>query len=509
MQVLLQNRRPQHERQHWSQATLPVRAGHARMKQKSVSLADVLNRLGPGMLPFADAASKELPLGRLLRLSLFQVTVGMAVVLLTGTLNRVMIVELGVPAWLIALMVSLPLVFAPLRALIGFRSDTHRSVLGWRRVPFIWFGSLLQFGGLAIMPFALLVLSGDGHGPVWIGVVGAALAFLLTGAGMHTAQTAGLALAGDLAPEASRPRVIALLYVMLLLGMVVSAVIFALALADFDQIRLIRVLQGAALATIVLNCIALWKQEARNPASTAKDLPRPAFRTAWRKLIQYPGMRRFLAVVGLGSVAFSMQDILLEPYGAEVLGLSVSETTMLTALLAGGALAAFAFAARQLGRGADPHRLAAGGILVGIVAFTAVVLAAPLDSALIFRLGTVLIGFGGGLFGVSTLTAAMGMAGESDNGLLLGAWGAVQATAIGSGIALGGALRDVVNGFAIHGHFGPALTGPAVAYGFVYQLEIILLFITLAIAGPLAQPWQRGRSAAATRKRFGLDQMPG
>ena len=118
-------------------------------------------RVGPQFLPFADAASAELPLARLLRLSLFQVSVGMAVVLLNGTLNRVMILELGVPAWLVALMISLPLAFAPLRALIGFRSDVHRSALGWRRVPFIWFGTLLQFGGLAIMPFALILLSGD------------------------------------------------------------------------------------------------------------------------------------------------------------------------------------------------------------------------------------------------------------------------------------------------------------------------------------------------------------
>jgi BCD family chlorophyll transporter-like MFS transporter len=95
-----------------------------------------------------------------------------------------------VPAWLVALMVALPLVFAPFRALIGFRSDHYRSALGWRRVPFIWFGTLMQFGGLAIMPFALLVLSGDGEGPVWVGQVGAALAFLLVGAGLQTTQTA-------------------------------------------------------------------------------------------------------------------------------------------------------------------------------------------------------------------------------------------------------------------------------------------------------------------------------
>ena len=111
-------------------------------------------------LPFADAASEDLPLSRLLRLSLFQVSVGMALVLMVGTLNRVMIVELGVPASLVAIMISLPVVFAPMRALIGFKSDNHHSALGWKRVPFIWKGTMYQFGGLAIMPFALLVLSG-------------------------------------------------------------------------------------------------------------------------------------------------------------------------------------------------------------------------------------------------------------------------------------------------------------------------------------------------------------
>ena len=181
---------------------------------------------------------------RLLRLSLFQVTVGMAVVLLIGTLNRVMIVELGVPAWLVAVMVSLPLVFAPFRAVVGFRSDTHRSVLGWRRVPYLWFGTLLQFGGLAIMPFALIMLSGDSNGPAWVGQAAAALAFLLVGAGLHTVQTVGLALATDLAPADKQPKVVALLCMMLLLGMVASALLFGALLAHFSEIRLIQVVQG-------------------------------------------------------------------------------------------------------------------------------------------------------------------------------------------------------------------------------------------------------------------------
>jgi hypothetical protein len=85
--------------------------------------------LAPQFLPFADAASEDLPLSRLLRLSLFQVSVGMALVLLVGTLNRVMIVELHVPASIVSIMVAIPLLFAPFRALIGFRSDNHRSEL--------------------------------------------------------------------------------------------------------------------------------------------------------------------------------------------------------------------------------------------------------------------------------------------------------------------------------------------------------------------------------------------
>ncbi len=224
----------------------------------------------PRFLPFADAATDELPLARLLRLSLFQVSVGMAMVLLNGTLNRVMIVELGVPASLVAIMVALPLVFAPLRALIGFRSDTHRSVLGWRRVPYIWFGTLLQFGGFAIMPFALLVLSGEAS---------AARPMPARSAPRSPSCWSAPACTPPRPPAwrspatsrrtDTRPRVVALLYVMLLVGMVVAALfVLGALLADFSQLRLIQVVQGAAVITMVLNIVALWKQEGRNPSKT-------------------------------------------------------------------------------------------------------------------------------------------------------------------------------------------------------------------------------------------------
>ncbi len=214
----------------------------------------------PRFLPFADVATKEVPLSRLLRLSLFQVTVGMALVLLVGTLNRVMIVELAVPASLVAGMLALPLIFAPLRTFIGFKSDTHRSALGWRRVPYIWKGTLYQFGGFAVMPFALLVLSGYGEAidaPRWIGLSSAALAFLLVGAGVHMVQTVGLALATDLVKQEDHPKVVGLMYVMLLLGMVLSALIYGALLETYTPGRLIQVIQGSAVVTVALNLFAL------------------------------------------------------------------------------------------------------------------------------------------------------------------------------------------------------------------------------------------------------------
>lgn len=464
-------------------------------------------RVGPGMLPFADVATAELPIRRLLRLAMFQLSVGMAVTLLTGTLNRVMIIELGVSAWLVALMVSLPIVFAPLRALIGFRSDVYRSALGWRRVPFIWMGTMLQFGGFAIMPFALLVLSGDGHGPVVYGQIGAALAFLLVGAGLHTTQTAGLALATDLARPEHQPRVVALLFVMLLVGMFLSSLLFGWLLRDFTQIKLIRVIQGAAVVTVFFNLAALWKQEARNPERTNGQGPVPSFAEAWAELRADRRAGRLLVAVALGSAGFAMQDILLEPFGGEILNLSVGRTTGLTAILSGGMLAAFWLSARLLAKGNDPHRLAAYGALIGVFAFAAISFVSATKSGTLFASSVAMIGFGGGLFAVGTLTAAMNLASNENSGLALGAWGAVQATASGIGIAAGGAIRDVVSGLASRGSLGPALVDPVTGYAVVYQVEIVLLFATLVAIGPLAA--FSGQAVRPQRGAFGLARFPG
>jgi len=473
----------------------------------------VFQRLGQRYLPFADAGSAGFPLRQILRLSLFQVSVGMASVMLLGTLNRVMIVELGVQAWLVAAMVALPVLIAPFRALLGFRSDQYRSAIGWKRVPYMWFGSLWQMGGLAVMPFALLVLSGDYvHDVPFAGEGLAALSFLMTGLGLHMTQTAGLALASDLADEETRPRVVALLYVMFLVGMVVSAIVVGWLLADFTPMKLVQVVQGTALATLILNLIALWKQERVKPMSREqRAAPRPKFSDAWTDWARGGQAGRLLAVVFLGTMAFQMQDILLEPYGGEILGLSVSSTTLLTAAWAMGALVGFALAAKWLTQHVSPYIMAGRGIVVGIAAFSGVILAAPMGSSVLFFAGAILIGLGGGLFAVATLTAAMTMpvTGVAGRGLALGAWGAAQATAAGLGIALGGAIRDAVSGIAQTGVWGAGLDSPATGYAAVYHIEIALLFVTLIALGPLVRARRATASGAEEAKaKIGLAEFP-
>ncbi len=469
-------------------------------------------RVATRYLPFADAASPDLPLARLARLALFQVTVGMVSVLTVGTLNRVMIVEIGVWAWLVSLMVALPLLVAPFRALIGWKSDRHRSALGWRRVPYIWMGSGLQFAGLAIMPFALVLLGGELAVQLWAGHLAACLAFLLAGAGAQTVQTAGLALATDLASPATRPRVVALMYVMLLAGMVGSGLVFSLLLQDYSATRLVQVVQGTAVLTLVLNLWAVWKQEPRDRERARTAADRTPFRTAWASFAQRGRVTRFLLAVGLGTAAFNMQDIILEPYGAEVLGLSVGQTTLLTGLMSAGGIAACALAARLLYRGADPQRVAAGGLLAGLLAFSCVVFAEPLQSAMLFRVGVVLIGLGGGLFSVGTLSAAMDLDSGGLHGMVLGAWGGVVATAGGVSVALGGVLRDAGTQLALSGWLGEALATPGAGYAFVYHLEVALLFATLVAIGPLVQARRRVVADPADRAnghpRFGLADFP-
>jgi BCD family chlorophyll transporter-like MFS transporter len=267
---------------------------------------------------------------------------------------------------------------------------------------------------------------------------------------------------------------------------------------------LIEVIQGTAVVTVVLNVIALWKQEVRVPGGNKNAEAPPEFRATWADFTAAPQTRRLLVAVGLGGAGFGMQDILLEPYGGQVLGLTVGATTALTALSSWGTLVGLAIAASKLARGTDPARLAGLGALSGIMALALVIFSAPLHSVALFCLGATGIGFGSGLFAVCTLTAAMTLGDDFQSGLALGAWGAVQASASGVGILVSGGIRDGIGALAVSGALGTGLADPATGYSIVWHIEIALLFASLIALGPLA----RRSSAQYHRARFGLTEFP-
>jgi len=260
------------------------------------------------------------------------------------------------------------------------------------------------------------------------------------------------------------------MYVMLLLGMIGSALIFGWLLHDYTPGKLVRVVQGAAVVTVALNLMAMWKQEPRDRARAARAETHPEFIDAWRLFVRGRTAIGLLVVIALGTMGFGMADVLLEPYGGQVLDLSVAATTRLTAVFAGGGLIGFAIASKVLLDGAQPLDVAWWGTLIGVPAFALIIAAGPMGEAPMFVIGTCLAGLGAGLFGHGTLTATMRSAPRAQVGLALGAWGAVQATAAGIAVALGGIIRDAILTLP-----NAATFRPEAAYTPVFALELALL----------------------------------
>jgi BCD family chlorophyll transporter-like MFS transporter len=282
-------------------------------------------------------------------------------------------------------------------------------------------------------------------------------------------------------------------------------------LSDFSNTKLVQVIQGCAVLTIILNVAAIWKQEARNPAITKGPEPgAPTFRQLWRDFVRDGRNARMLTAIGIGAAGFAMQDALLEPYGGEILKLSVGATTGLTGAWALGSLIGFTASGAALGRGWDPLRLAGAGMVIGINAFLLVLFAGPFAAPLMLYAGALGIGLGLGLFSVGTLMEAMNLAEGEGAGLALGAWGAVQATCAGLGIAVGGLLRDGVALLLQSDAPTASMAMRATGYGAVYILEIALLLIGLAAIGPLVGHRSRLQTGEATpdARPFGLTEFP-
>jgi BCD family chlorophyll transporter-like MFS transporter len=175
--------------------------------------------------------------------------------------------------------------------------------------------------------------------------------------------------------------------------------------------------------------------------------------------------------------------------------------------MAFGAVVAFAWSANVMRTVNDPVKLAIQGAIVGIFGFGLIAAASLSTSAFLFRVGVMMIGFGEGLFGVGTLSYAMGIRDSSQHGIALGAWGAVFATAEGLSFAVSGVAKDWMSHLIANQTFGTAITSAAAPYTVVYLLEIVVLFATLAALATLGRRTIASEAVDSSRP-FGLADIP-
>ncbi len=415
---------------------------------------------------------------KILRLGLIQFGIGLSLAPISGALNRVLITELQIPAAAVGFLIALHYFISPVRAMVGYRSDKARSVGKWR-TPYVVLGVMLTFGGLTCAPFALILLSGEGAITFWPAMLVCSLIFMAYGAGINILETVYLALVSDITPKEERGKVISVLWIMLVLGTVVSAVVVSGLLIEYSHPLLIRVMQSSSLVFVILTIFALYGQERLRPDGTIiSDLEITRVRLSlWESLKKLSGQRMLqwlFVVIFIATMAFATHDVLLEPYGGQVLGMSVSETMQLTALWGIMTIVGVGLAAFFLWKQQPPVMLIGLGCGVGLLGFATISYSSSSQelAVTIFRTGVALISIGRGLFIVGSVILVMSLVDVNHAGLFLGIWGIVQAMAQGIGVIGGGVARDVAQFY-----MGDVTLG----YTFVYVSSLTLLTVVVLL----------------------------
>ena len=427
--------------------------------------------------------------GRILnhvRLGAFPVAYGLSGVLIGGTLNRVMIAELALPASLVALLFAVPLLVSPLRLWFGYRSDGF-PVFGRRREPYLLLGALLIGGGVATIATVAVKLSAS----LGTFVPAALSAFLLYGLGRNLAHNTYQALLAEKFTGAARARAVTLYEVVTLLGSVAGAGVLGKALKHYDPAQLVTVANAVGVAVVVLALVAVPGQEERAAGGTRAEQARgKPFGEVVRDYVWAdPQVRRLFAVVICTFIGTLAQDVLLEPYGALVLGMSVGETTRLTMFWGLGVLAALLLSGLWLQKALGPLRLMRVGLVASVAVFAAVGGVGLAGAPEAFRWLVLAMGFGTGLAGAGMLGSVVAFTTPVRAGLLMGVWGVANMLGHAAGSLLGGIVVDTMR----------LATGSAlVAYTTLFAFEVAMLVGALVLTFRLdPAAIQAGRETAA------------
>ena len=430
------------------------------------------------------------PLGwfGIVRLGLVQSAIGAIVMLSTSLLNRVMVVEYALPAALPAGLVAWHYAVQLSRPLWGHGSDNGR-----RRTPWIVMGmAMLTFGSLiAVKALGLLALRSP-----W-GFVLSIAAFSMIGAGVGAAGTSLLALLATRVAPDRRAAAASITWIMMVAGIVVTAGIAGALIDPFSLHRLTMVAAGVAGGAFVVSALAVWGVEGRSvmikPMIVADTALAPSFGDALRDMLADEEARRFTIFVFLSMLAYSMQDLILEPFAGLLFNFTPGQSTQLSGVQHGGVLAGMilvgiggsAFGGRSR---AGMRRWIVGGCVGSALALAGLALAARAGPSWPLSANIAALGFANGMFAVAAIGAMMGLAGAGgvdgaggSEGIRMGVWGAAQAIAFGLGGLIGAVGVDV----------GRALIGSTPeTFTIVFGAEALLFLVAamMALRGTSATP---------------------
>ena len=400
----------------------------------------------------------------IVRLGLVQAAIGAIVMLCTSLLNRVMVVEYAMPAAIPAGLVAWHYAVQLSRPVWGHGSDKGR-----RRSPWIVGGMAVLAGG-AMLAVQATVAQSTGL---------AIIAFSLIGAGVGAAGTSLLALLATQTAPDRRAAAAAVTWIMMIVGIVVTAGVAGRLLDPFSPARLIAVADGVALSAFILAAIAVWGVE--RPGVRDADAVQPDFRAAVAEMMADRDARTFTLFVFVSMLAYSMQDMILEPFAGLMFAMTPGQTTQLSGTQHMGVLAGMilvgvggrAFGAKTAG---GLRSWTVAGCIGSALALVGLAMAARFAPAWPVRANIALLGFSNGVFAVSAIAAMMALAGATGparEGVRMGVWGAAQAIAFGLGGLIGAVGVDA--GRALMRANGPA-------FALIFAIEAGIFVAAAAIA---------------------------
>ena len=398
------------------------------------------------------------------QLGLIHVAVAMTLVPINSTLNRVMIKELAISATLVAILASLPYLFSPIQVAIGYYSDRH-PIFGLRRTPYIFAGLILCVLGLIVSPQVAFLMADNFSLGLLVGI----LAFGAWGMGYNLSAVSYLSLASELSGENGRGKTIATMWFMMIVSIIVTAIGLARMVDPYTPEALMRAFGYVAASALTLGLLGLIKLEPRSGSSAdlSPHTSSYSIKQMTDAITANPVARTFFIYLLLLLAAILGQDVLLEPFGAEAFGMTVTQTTRITSIWGTFVLIAILVAGFLEGR-VSKRRIAQFGNTGALLGFVVIVISGLMLNKDIFYTGVTLLGLGTGLSTVANLSLMFDLTVSEHVGLYIGAWGFSNALSRLTGSVLGGVVRDVVTQAT-----GAALSG----YLVVFSIEALMLFV--------------------------------